>query len=141
MEDRTGSGGRDAAFYPSVEEILQSIEDGRGDTDVQAEEDIYGQYAWECEVERSWDQLVESAEGGFLLLQSGQGGTSSSSTSAEETALRGSPHFAKDKISSLSQGPPYSRQPHHSRQAHDESRVKKGIIRSLVLMIDMSEAM
>ncbi|KEP62619.1 UNVERIFIED_CONTAM: general transcription factor IIH polypeptide 2 GTF2H2 [Hammondia hammondi] len=102
-----GTGGRDATAYPSVEEVLQELE-GNG-TDAAAEEDLYGQYAWECEAERSWDQLIESSEG-FVLLHGG---------AAEE----GVKTRRNDR-----------------RQQH-EPQIKKGIIRSLVLLIDMSEAM
>ncbi|PFH31654.1 general transcription factor IIH polypeptide 2 GTF2H2 [Besnoitia besnoiti] len=113
MEARPPSaGGRDSAAYPSVEEVLQELE-GNG-AEATAEEDLYGQYAWECEAERSWDQLVESSEG-FLLLHGAQGSV------AEGESLR-------------------TRRTERGARSH-ETQVKKGIIRSMVLLIDMSEAM
>ncbi|CBZ49691.1 putative general transcription factor IIH polypeptide 2 [Neospora caninum Liverpool] len=103
-----GAGGRDATAYPSVEEVLQELE---GNGDAAAEEDLYGQYAWECEAERSWDQLVESSEG-FVLLHGASGG-----------ADEGVKTRRADRRQQL------------------EPQIKKGVIRSLVLLIDMSEAM
>ncbi|KAL8448606.1 hypothetical protein Emag_003921 [Eimeria magna] len=53
---------RNPADYPSVDEVLQELEGNTTASATALEQDIYGQYAWEREVERSWECLVE-AEG------------------------------------------------------------------------------
>ncbi|KAL8432891.1 hypothetical protein ACSSS7_004294 [Eimeria intestinalis] len=58
---------RNPADYPSVDEVLQELEGNTTASATALEQDIYGQYAWEREVERSWECLVE-AEGQLRLV-------------------------------------------------------------------------
>lgn len=58
---------RNPADYPSVDEVLQELEGNTTASASALEQDIYGQYAWEREVERSWECLVE-AEGQLRLV-------------------------------------------------------------------------
>ncbi|OEH73926.1 general transcription factor iih polypeptide 2 [Cyclospora cayetanensis] len=55
------------ADYPSVDEVLQGLEGNATASATALEQDIYGQYAWEREVERSWECVVE-AEGQLRLV-------------------------------------------------------------------------
>ncbi|KAL8453775.1 hypothetical protein Emed_000716 [Eimeria media] len=60
---------RNPADYPSVDEVLQELEGNTTASATALEQDIYGQYAWEREVERSWECVVE-AEGQLRLVGS-----------------------------------------------------------------------
>ncbi|XP_026192201.1 general transcription factor IIH subunit 2 [Cyclospora cayetanensis] len=95
---------RNPADYPSVDEVLQGLEGNATASATALEQDIYGQYAWEREVERSWECVVE-AEGQLRLV----GG--------EESGV-------EDR-----QGPPR------------DSHIKRALLRSLVILIDATDAM
>ncbi|KAL8273017.1 hypothetical protein Esti_003070 [Eimeria stiedai] len=119
---------RNPADYPSVDEVLQELEGNTTASATALEQDIYGQYAWEREVERFTARLWYFKSFALLVQQSKWARLESWECLVEaegQLRLVG----ADDESPEERQGPP--------RDFH----IKRALLRSLVILIDATDGM